>query len=486
MAQRAVEGIVNAFQQGMRQVLAQKEFEANKQAREDEFEERKKESEENKKLQKEAADRMWDLQRAQLDMAQSQHDLASSQAYQQSGITPPGYQVLPGVTPTPSQPLVLSGLENSQVISPQGKQLSVPPLAQSPIVKLGEQQRMQANLDALNKYRGEADINFQNQLKLMDATMPREITMAKMRHDWDMEKEKLVTDTQKYDTGVRAATQLKIASMAKSGMLGGFGGGALSMDADGNMTIGGGDGSSVLGNLARRVMNGETTQEDINAMKLNKGDHDLLNKVLLQADIKPLNNKQRDRLKDLNLVSGFLPKLDQMYDIFNNSPFSLNFGFTDASRDFKANQQIIEGNRAAFVRVLEGSNRYTHQQAEDISKELIPQADLVTTFRQGAREAQNQKYDFFVRHQLQDSINAAIGDLSPAQQRVIRAKISIPNITQTLQAPGGEPPQPTGTTGPRSFTAPVQQPGQDRVVVYDTQTGRTGTQLKKFVDSNPK
>jgi hypothetical protein len=489
MAQAAVNAVIQAFQRGMEQV---QQAHAQKQQRE-EYEktlEFQKSEQADRKAQldvtNKANEKLFNLQKAQIDAQQAQTDFANAQMFQKSGITPPGAEVIPGVKPTPSQPLVLSGLENTQLVPPSGRTLSVPPLSQNPEQQLIQQQtretedRAEARQTRIAAATGQ--IQLENQLKLLDAQFPKELSLATIRNNWDKEKIRMQQEGENYRANLANSTRLKIGTMAKQGLFSGMGG-SLSFDEDGNPIYSSGDPTNMLANLIPDIASGKVTQEDIQKQFPTAKDRTALGSILAQANIHAINNKERTYINDLQSASSLLPKIAEMYQELNEHPYSLLLGFGTSNERFNQAKQVVEGNRALLVRVLEGVNRYTYQQALDKSKELIPEVSAKTVFTPGGIEAQNKKYEFFVKEMLQDNFNKAAGHLPASQQKAIRGRIDLPDIGQALSQPGGEHPQIPGTTAPQVLNNP--QPTEDRVIVYDRKTGRTGSQLKKFVDKNP-
>ena len=486
MAQAAVNAVIQAFQRGMEQVQqakAQKqqreEFESNLAFQKTEAEQRKTQFE----VQQKASDKLHELQQAQFDAQKAQADYANIATFQKTGITPPNTQVIPGVQPTQAQPLVLSGLEKSQLIGPSGSTYDVPPLAQSPEQQLVRQQAKETEATRMREAAETSRLQFQNQLQLLDAQYPKELKLATIRNNWDKEKIKMQQEGENYRANLMNSTRLKVAGMAKQGLFSNIGG-TLSFDEDGNPTYSSGDSTNMLANLIPNIANGKMTQEDIQKQFPVAKDREALGGILAQAGIKAINNKQRDYTNDLQSVSTLLPRVAEMYTELNEHPYSMLLGFGPAYERFKSAKETVEGNRALIVRVLEGVNRYTHQQAIDKSNELIPDVSMKTVLTPGGIEAQTKKYEFFVKEMLQDNFMKAVGHTSAAQQKAIRSRIDLPDIGQMLSQPGGEHPQTPGTTSPSVLNP--NQASTDRVIVYDRKTGRTGSQLKKFVEANPK
>lgn len=513
MAQEAVNAIVQAFQRGMEQVQQVKESERRAQ----EFAQEQKLREDQFKAQKEASDRLYDLQQAQFEANRAQNQYQNLQTFQKTGVVPPGAVLTPGlpsstlgtrapvtpsqipvggaggtgtgIVPSPQGPLTQTGLglENALLTYPGGGMpQSVPPLEMSPEAQLAKTQQAQQLANDISKEQALAPIRAQAELNariaLEDYTYPKDMARLKQVHDWDMAKEQMITDAQRADNALTNSTRLKIATMNRDLVMGS--GGALGIDADGNVIQGAGNTNDQLIQRARGVVNGTITLEDLSKIYPNaKARQAFMN--TLPPGVTPLNNKQRDQLADYQKAAAFIPQLDIMYKELNEHPSSIASPFPNPDKTaFENARDIVQGNRAQFVRILEGSNRYTHQQAEDVVTGVIPSADILKVLGDkilgsNAIAGQNAKYDFFVRHQIQDPVNQIIGDKPSSVQLAIRNRIGLPNLREAMTEPGVEHPPVIGTT------APTVNPSEERIHVYDNKNKQEGYQLKKYIDANP-
>ena len=502
---RAVDILVNAHESNLRE----KQHQAELAERKDQLAEQKRQFDENKKLQVEAADRMNQLQHAYLDMQGTtqkynimKQEQGMSEDYARTGIIPSGAQVGPATgqnvmyNPATGGLVPSVGTSNipgrSSLTFPSGNVVQVPSpeeyaQKQADLARITNAPATEAKI---REAQATGEIELNNRLKLLDASFPKELALAKVKNDWEVEREKMRQTGDNYRANLMNNTRLKALELSKGGLFTGMGGGSLTLDEDGNFSVspGTGDTGQRVGNLMSKVASGQVTEEEIPKLLPNVKDRTEFSKMMLQNNITPVKGKLSDRLDDLQKVSAFLNPLYDAFSAVNNNPFAVQFGqMTDAGAKLKNANDIIDANRALFVRVLEGSNRYTHQQAEDIVKELHPQSGP-EVFLPNVISNQNKKYEFFVKHQLQDAVDSVIGKFSPAQQKLIRSRIDLPDVRQAEFAPGGEHPQIGGTTAPTvgNEKKPTQQTSpDDRLTVYDKQKGRAGTQLRKFIDANP-
>src|SRR5215471_7380007 len=517
MAQRAVEGIINAFQQGMRQVLAQKEFEASKQERSDQlaeqkrqFDERLKAEQEHQKLQDQLAHAYLDLQSKSSEIQNMVAGQNIGRIYSETGALPPGAsattvspqiqvpgaqgggvsgpllnipgQTLPGnMTVAPrdvSQDyanLSLPGIGTIQAKTPEATSALLQARKKAEITPQAEVADQHARL--LQQLESEAKINF------FDYTFPKEVGFERLKNDWVDKREQDKLRFEEWQTRFNGGIHLQIANLAQQGLLGNTFGGSMQIDPEtGQFAYKSVNGNLAMDNLGTKVANGDTTLEDLTKLIPNQKHREAFIGALASNNVVPITNKTMNDLKDLSTVSSFLEPLMQAYNEVNEHPYAIQFGL-GAKKRYDDAMAIVYGNRAAIVRVMEKVNRYTHQQAVDKTNELLPEHDIGRVFIPGAMESQNKKLEFFMRS-IQNNINMTIGNLSEDQQRALRVKNSLPNITQAIYSPGGAAPTPQGYTKPTAIVPQKTAPG-GKVDVIDKVTGQKGKVSQKFIDAFP-
>lgn len=269
-----------------------------------------------------------------------------------------------------------------------------------------------------------------------------------------------------------------IANLTRGGMFGvGLGGGHYETDADGHVSFvqGSGNPQDDVQRYVQQGLNGQMTAEDLKQNIPDIKDRRIVEAAINQAHGKFMTNAEKAKLQDFNTVAAALPVANSMYDQINNpmQRFGLQFNVSDAANKFEANKDIIKGITPAMTRILSGTKRYNMDEAKAYANSLVPDYRYLIS----NPTAQQQKYDFFVKHEMQDSFKQQFGDYSPEQQAAIRSSMNLPDFINSAYAPGKEHIQPQGTTSPQTK---INIP-QGKVLILDHKTGKPGLADQQYL-----
>jgi hypothetical protein len=411
-------------------------------------------------LQNEASDKMFGLKHAELDAQQAQQEYANTGIYQRTGITPPGMQVIPGmgrtagVQPTnvqlgpggqintsqaPSGPLVMSGLENSQLVGRGSPMIpgrpdipgtsttqavsgsedipatpanvySVPPLAQSPEQQLVQQQIREAQAEKLREFQrtvgfqtGQAQTEFANKLTMLGV----ENTNLKERQQMQQEAAKKLEE---YKGGI----QLQVARIRSH-----------NQDLDNLDAI---DSSGLVHGMAV----GGVSQEDVRA-KYGSKIASQLNQVAGEQGYQALPKARVDQMDALVKMGQIFPDIDRMINLRDNG--SINNPLSDDFIEFNALKNNVKAAAPTFATAIPALRRMNKNELDLYIDQMVPSRMPVVTGTKG---------NVLQRNKLVDDVQTGFEDLTrgvSSKQRNVMTEylrsVGVPIGRGTISKPPG-------------------------------------------------
>jgi len=509
MAQEQANMIVEAWLRGLQGAQAASQFKKEQEFRENELAERRQEHENTLNLesahfdaQQKAAEKLFELQKSEAESNQAQKELAQVQAFQQTGITPSGAAVQPGLAPAPPYqapistfnpqtgqitfpqenkvaPLTLTGAENNQVFFPNtGRTYSAPPLSSSPAVLQAATVARQQEAARIREQQAQQAAEFLRQQQLNAETHQNQKDLENLRNAHELNLEQLKLKNQKDIDATNNAVKLQIAKMAHMSLGGSFGGGTFVTDENGDVTYQPTD-TSVIGSLLQRGFQGQLTLEQVKKMYPKAQDFEQISQAADGAGIQFMTDKQKQNFDNLNNLAKVLPDLYNLHKIRNDNWLQLQLPFSPASRDFSSTKDRVEASVPTMIKALTGLTRYNTAEAEKITRGLIPNTNIWTS----SASEESKKFNNFVTHDIQDAFREGLGNLPQKQQDLYRTQLNLPDLTNATYAPGVEHPTPKGFTPPK-----VPMPAQSapsKVIVFDKVRGQPGTIDSEQVKKHP-
>lgn len=412
MAQAAVNAVIQAFQRGMEQVQqakAQKqqreEFETTLEQHKAEFAAQK----EQQKIANEAADKLFALHKANYEAQQAQTDFANAAVFQRSGITPPGTQVVPGLqaAPQPSQlqipqitgqpaapqvpqperpPLVLSDLQNTQLIPRSGQAQIVPPLSQNPEQQLIQQQQREAEARKIRETRQLQIAEQERQIAVNRATQAEQgkrlIEMAGVEHGYKTQEIAQQLQGNKEIERMRNASAFEVAKLRAGGDLSDF---AQMPGAADTLT---------------RLKMGTMSQEEVARSPFKKQ----LSTYALQNNIQILPKTKSDQIAALETMGNLLPTIRRMIYARSAHPLDVNNPLSDVGQQYDSDVKSVRSAAPQASVAMTGVRRFTQAELSRFDDFFTPgKTPLVS-----GTKANLSKYNEFA------------SDLSQAMQQVTK------------------------------------------------------------------
>lgn len=355
--------VVDALQRGLALAFQAQQLKQSREEHQQELDFRKQQQVDAKAQQdlvNKASEKQQALLQAQFEHNMAQQNLNDAQIYQKTGITPTNASVIPGITPTASQPLVLSGAENSRVtfLNPTGtaQTVSVPPLAQSP--EQLEVQRQQRELEN-REYLKQVDM-MNRQLAVNTLTQTEEgkraLALADKNHQYRLDEEDARMKGEKELANIRGANELAVAKL-KLG------------DPDQYANIPG------FSDVLTRGRIGTLSQEDVNKSPFKKQ----LSAAALNQGFQFLPKAQTDKIQAIETMTNILPDIRQQLQLRQDHPIEVNNPLTKIGQDYAALSQRIKAAAPQASVAISGVRRLTQQELDRFDEFFIPNKGIFTS-----------------------------------------------------------------------------------------------------------
>jgi len=483
MAQEQANMILEAWLRGLQGAQAASQFKKEQEFRENELAERKQEHENTLNLesahfdaQQKAAEKLFELQKSEAEANQAQKELAQVQAFQQTGITPSGAAVQPGLTPAqPYQapvstfnpqtgqitfpqenkvaPLTLTGAENNQVFFPgTGRTYSAPPLSSSPAALQAAAVARQQEAARINEQRVLQQEMLNRESELAKITQAEEtkryLAQINAQKDFDAKRAAAETAGRISIANIEAAERIRQSMIAATGGLSELSGGNLfgqpKGTGQGGVAITSGDGQpqfnvpgpigSTINQSLTNIYKGTDSLE--RQEKVNPKLKQVISSAAAAYNVGSLTDQEVKDLKDTQLMAQAAPILHDLHILRRDSPTLINIPGTTDFKKFQSLQNQLDTLIPKIATSLSGSKRMSEPELKRYFEGYSPNRIPVIS---GA-EPENEKYNKFVTQDLWGRAKDLVQGLPEGQQNAILSGYKFTQLPSTIiTKPGGGP-----------------------------------------------
>jgi hypothetical protein len=430
MANQLQEGIrdaVNILMSAHESKLRQQQLDKENQLRRDQFDFQQRQAD----VANQAADKMFGLKHAELDAQQAQQEYINTGEFQRTGRTPPGMQVVPGMgqtgmptainvqpgqqgqqpitsgTGAPASPLVMSGLENSQLIGRGSPMIpgrpdipgtstipaisggddipatpanvySVPPLASTPEQQLIQQQTRDAQAEKLREFQRTAGFQ-QDQVATEFAN---KLKMLGVENQNLKERQVMQQDAAKKLEEYRGGIQLQVARIRSH-----------NQDLDNLDSI---DAPGLVHGGAV----GGVSQEDVRA-KYGSKTASQLNHVAAEQGYQFLPKARVDQMDAIVKMGQIFPAIDRMINLRDNG--NINIPGSNDWAEFNALKDNVKAAAPTFATAIPALKRMNKNELDLYIDQMVPSRVPIVTSTAG---------NVIKRNALADDVQTGFEDLT--------------------------------------------------------------------------